>query len=134
MASDAYLSEPWRRVWKYCRPTNGVGEAEAERFYREFLEGADGEDCDDDFTYGEVFRGTHQGGAAATATALPGPRTAGYQAAKNRMDKRNRRAATRILSYIVENETLKDALRKHPNNGEKMYGQHVVINKRSSSA
>ena len=35
--SDKALDERWRRQWPWCRPTNGTGGPESERFREEFL-------------------------------------------------------------------------------------------------
>ena len=70
------------------------------RFLREFPEGGDSVDADADWTLGDVFRGVHEGGNAATAPPITG--TAVQQARKVRQrDKRRSKLASVLLKYVL---------------------------------
>ena len=76
--AEVDMIQPWRRNFPVCKPHDGRRE-DGLRFEREWPEGCDTIDVDEDYTLGDVFRGVHQGGNAPGAPAIPAGQ--GFEAA-----------------------------------------------------
>jgi hypothetical protein len=111
------LVQPWRKAFPLCRPPDPGNKADAQRFVREFPEGADSRELSrDGWTLGDVLRGEHEGGLAAAAPVIGG--TAAVIAAKTRKrDGRRKSLSSELLKY-VQDENLKSKLRLLKPNGE----------------
>ena len=91
---------------------------DAERFILEFPEGADKIDVGHDWTLGDVVRGDHEGGLAATAPVIGG--NAATVAAKTRQrDARRKKLSSTLLQYILD-KALQSKLRGG-GNGEQQW-------------
>ena len=66
------MVQPWRKSFPICKPPVPGDPVDAERFILEFPEGADKIDVGQDWTLGDVARGDHEGGLAATAPVIGG--------------------------------------------------------------
>ena len=99
-ANDLDMVAPWRRNFPICKPFEGGTHEEALIFLNNWIDGADGEEVGEDFTYGDVARGIHEGGNAAGAPAIAGP--AATVASKTRKrDKRRKKTAALFCKYIL---------------------------------
>ena len=78
---------------------------------REFPEGCDQVDAGQGWTLGDVLRGEHDGGLAAGANVLPAGLSAAAVRARRECDARRKFAKSKLLQYIVDDETLKDTVR-----------------------
>ena len=117
-AAEAEMLQPWRRSFPLCRPYSAHSKEDAARFLREFAEGADSIDVDADWTMGDVFRGVHEGGNAATAPPING--TVPQQARKTRSrDKRRAKLASELLKYVLV-DGVREMMRGAAQNGEQM--------------
>ena len=99
------LVQPWRKTFPFARPPEPGLKADAKRFVRELPEGADSKELSDGYTLGDVFRGEHEGGLAATAPVIGG--TAAIIAVKIRRRDSRRKAASSCLLQYVQDENLK---------------------------
>ena len=113
---DIDLVQPWRKSFPICKPPKPKDKADAERFVREFEEGADGVDVGNGWTMGDVLRHEHDGGLGANAVVIP----QNAPAQRRQCNYRRRQTASAILKY-VQDEGLKSKLRAYAQNGELMW-------------
>ena len=94
--AEIEMLEPWRKNFPLCKPYSKRDKADALRFLREFEEGANGIEADNDWTLGDVYRGLHQGGTAAAAPPIAG--TVAQQARQTRgKNFRNQKLSSKLM-------------------------------------
>jgi hypothetical protein len=123
--SDKALDERWRRQWPWCRPTNGSGGPESERFREEFLIGSKMTKIDGQpWTYNHIYTGRDRGGPNGPPFAGNAQQRAAQQEQK---ELRDELSASMLLHYLVENPSLNKVLsRDHGDSGYDMWQAYLA--------